>query len=361
VPSGGNTRSLAETTVAKPTIQDVADRAGVSKATVSAVLNDKSTVKESTREQVLAVIRQLSYRPSPSARRRLASAATRSVGFVLREIANPYYSEIIRGAEDVLRDQGYVVLVAASEGDPGAEQRIINAFMQKDVDGLLLTPALDRETDLAHIFDLKRRNICFVLLEEIHGIQANLVDVDNVAGAKSAARHLIELGHARIVHFAGPEYSLHSQERLDGVRAAYSESHLVYSDEVVVRAGDSLADGYRAGLRYFGARSPAERPSAVTCYNDLVALGLCRALHELGIRVPEDVSVVGYDDLQILDFVQPGLTTVRVPKREVGRLAAEILHEEIGSPDARAPRKIYLRAELVVRSSTAPIRKEQAG
>jgi LacI family transcriptional regulator len=338
----------------KPTIQDVADRAGVSKATVSAVLNDKSTVKESTREQVLEVIRDLNYRPSPAARRRLTPSGIRSVGFVLREIANPYYAEIINGAEDVLRDLGYVVLVAASEGDYSSEQRIINTFMRKDVDGLLLTPALDRETDLAHIFDLKRRNICFVLLEEIQGIQANLVDVDNVAGAKNAVRHLIELGHSRIVHFGGPEYSLHSDERVDGVRAAYSESHLVFSDNVVVRAGDSLADGYRVGLKYFRALPAGERPTAVTCYNDLVALGLLRALNELGLSVPGEVSVVGYDDLQILDYIQPGLTTVRVPKQEVGRRAAEILHDEIESGASSTARKIYLNAELVVRGSTCP-------
>ena len=342
--------------MARPTIQDVADLAGVSKATVSAVLNDKGTVKETTRSDVLDAIRQLNYRPRPAARRRLVTEGLRSVGFVLREIANPYYAEIITGAESYLRERGYITLVAASEGDFKAEQRIINLFTLKDVDGILLTPVLDNETDLSHIFDLKRRNVSFVLLEEIRGIQANLVDVDNVEGAKSAARHLIELGHVHIVHFAGPEYSLHSEERVDGVRSAYSESQLVFSGKLVVPAGDSLEDGYRTGVRYFRERPPNDRPTAVTCYNDLVALGLCHALEELGLRVPEDVSVIGYDDLQIIDYLSSAsrLTSVRVPKFQVGRTAAEILHQEIEGTGAARPRKVYLNAELIVRETTAP-------
>jgi LacI family transcriptional regulator len=331
----------------------------VSKATVSAVLNDKGTVKEATRDAVIQVMRELNYRPRPAARRRMTADRVRSIGFVLREIANPYYGEIISGAESYLRERGYITLVAASEGDAKAEQRIINLFMMKDVDGILLTPVLDRDTDLSHIFDLKRRNVSFVLLEEIRGIHASLVDVDNVAGAKLAVRHLIDLGHSRIVHFSGPEYSFHSQERLDGVRSAYSESKLVFSNDLVVQSGNVLEDGYRAGLEYFGECAVDERPTAVTCYNDLVALGVCRALEELGLRVPNDVSVVGYDDLHLLQYLASAsrLTSVRVPKFEVGRTAAEILHHEIEAGAGAIPRKVYLNAELVVRESTAPPRQ----
>lgn len=340
----------------RPTIQDVADRAGVSKATVSAVINEKGTVRESTRSEVLEAIQALNYRPRPAARRRLAEESIRSVGFVLREIANPYYADIITGAEDYLRDRGYITLVAASEGDFESEQRIIKLLTQKDVDGILLTPVLDGDTDLSHIFDLKRRNVSFVLLEEIRGIQASLVDVDSVEGAKSAARHLIELGHTRIVHFAGPEYSLHSQERIDGVRSAYSESKLIFSRDLVVPAGDNLLNGYQTGLEYFSTVPIERRPTGVTCYNDLVALGLCHALEELGLRVPEDVSVVGYDDIRLLEYLSASsrLTSVHVPKFEVGRTAAEILHTEMQQGVGVAPRKVYLKAELVVRETSAP-------
>ena len=336
----------------RTTIDDVARAAGVSKATVSAVLNDKATVKESTRAEVLEAMRTLNYKPNPTARRRSPDGRRRTVGFLLREVANPYYAEVITGAAEYLNEHGYTVLSAASEGNFRSEQEIVTAFTQKDVDGLLLTPVLNDETDLAHIFDLKRQNVSFVLLEAIHGIQANLVDVDTVAGAKRAARHLIELGHTRIVHFAGPQYSLHSDERISGVRAAYSESHLIFSDEALIRAGDSLVDGYTAGLDFFRNCPAANRPTAITCYNDLVALGLCRALSELGLRVPHDVSVVGYDDLQLLDYVSPRLTSVHVPKLEGGRRAAEILHREIEGI-TRSPQKVYLQTELIIRDSTA--------
>ncbi|MEO6528797.1 MAG: LacI family DNA-binding transcriptional regulator [Gemmatimonadaceae bacterium] len=341
----------------RATIYDVAQYASVSASTVSAVLNDKPTVKDSTREHVLHAIEALSYRPRPAIRRPAAPLGLRSVGFILREPANPYYAEIMSGAEPYLYERGYRMLVGASHGVGQREREVAELFKLKDFDGILLTPVRDRHTDMAHLFDLRRRNIRFVLLEEVPGIQASLVDVDNVDGAKQAVQHLIDLGHARIVHFAGPANSLHSDERLAGVRAAYSESHLVFSDALIVQAGDGLEDGYRAGLEFFRDRQVTEHPTGVTCHNDLVALGLCRALKELGLRVPDDISVVGYDDVPLLDFVSPPLTSVRVPKREVGRIAAEMLHEEIEHGPPRTPRKVYLRAELVVRDSTAAPRR----
>lgn len=327
----------------------------MSKATVSAVLNDRATVRESTRERVLEVIRELNYRPSPAAQRRAGAGAVRSIGFLVKEIENPYYADIVAGAEEYLRERGYIVLLATSEGDFAAEQRITNFLRMQEIAGLMMTPVLGADTDLSHVFELKRRNIPFVLLEEIRGIQANLVDVDNVAGAKEAVDHLIELGHTRIAHLAGPEYSLHSEQRIDGVRAAYSESHLIFSREMIIPAGAALQDGYRAGLEYFRTCPADERPTAVTCYNDLVALGLLRALAELEIGVPDDVSVVGYDNLPVLDYLSPRLTSVSVPTREMGRIAAEILHEEIEKGGTSAPRKEYLEAELVVRDSTRSV------
>lgn len=338
--------------MARATIQDVADEAGVSVATVSAVLNDKPSVKESTRLEVLAVIHRLSYRPRP-ALRQPPEARVRAVGFILREPANPYYAEIMEGADAYLHERGYRMVVGASLGLGAREHELVELMRAKDFDGLLLTPVLDRQTDLAHLFELRRRNIRFVLLEEVRGIQASLVDVDNVDGAKKGVQHLIDLGHTRIAHFAGPRYSLHSEERLAGVRAAFAESELVFSDSLVVQTGDSLMNGYQAALNFFRRRRANQRPTGVTCYNDLVALGVCRALSELGIRVPAEVSVVGYDDLPLSEFVTPSLTTVRVPKREVGRIAAELLHNEIEGGPGYAPRKVYLQADIVVRGSTA--------
>ena len=336
-----------------PTITDVAKQAEVSKATVSAVINDKGTVKDSTRQRVLRSIQALNYRPSASARRRFRQSTSKSIGLVIKEAENPYYAEIAAGARAFAQENGYTILISSSEGSYDAEQRIVDLLAGKDISGLIITPVQGRQTDLSHIFEMKRRNVPFVLLEEVRGVQASLVDVDNVAASKMAARHLIERGHERIAHFAGPAYSMHSEERLEGVRRAFSETRLAFSKDLVVEAGAHLASGYEAGLAYFEAASEEERPTAVTCYNDLVALGLLRALGELGLRVPEDVSVIGHDDMELLAYLPLALSSVRMPKFEMGRRAAEMLARQMEAQKQLAPEKVYLEAELISRASVA--------
>ena len=334
------------------TIDDVADHAGVSKSTVSAVINDRDVVKDATRRRVLESIEELDYRPRGSARRGFTAPTGHSIGFVIKEANNPYYSEVLQGIQSVLDEHEYLTFVSSSEGDFGREKRIIEQFSSKDLDGLVITPILNRDTDLSHIFELKRNNIPFVLLEGVQGIQANLVDVDNVRASSEAVNHLIELGHEDIIHFAGPEYSKHSNERIEGVRRAFSRSPLIFSDEIIVEAGDSFEDGYKVAAEYFSEPDPAA--TALTCYNDLVALGAMKALQELGISVPDDVSVVGFDDLNLLQYFPTPLTTVHVPKREMGIQAARLLLQQVEGTTAQSCHRVSLDAELVVRSSTAP-------
>ncbi|HEY0022023.1 MAG TPA: LacI family DNA-binding transcriptional regulator [Longimicrobium sp.] len=338
----------------RATITDVARLAGVSKATVSAVLNDTGTVKASTRDRVLSVMENVNYRPAGFSGR-AAAQNERSIGLVIKEIDNPYYGEVVTGARAAAQESGYTLLVTSSEGEYEAERKAVELLQRKEVDGLILTPVLDYDADLSHLFELKRRNFPFVLLEELRGVPAGLIDVDNEEASRKAVEFLIAQGHTRIVHFAGPAYSWHSQERVDGVRRACSASHVIFGDDDVVRAGAHMEDGYRAGLEYFGALSPAGRPTAVTCYNDLVALGLCRALGELGIGVPTDVSVVGFDDIQMLEYLPLRLTTVRMPKFEMGQLAAQMLIRHIESRETLPPQKVHLEAELVVRDSTRAV------
>jgi DNA-binding LacI/PurR family transcriptional regulator len=345
--------------MSKPTIDDVARRAGYSKATVSAVLNDLDTVRESTREKIKAVMEELNYRPRTSARNGFKPGSARTLGLIIKEVNNPYYAEIIAGARAYAYDKGYTVLTASSEGDYEAEKDIVEVLKAKDVDGLIVIPLIGAKTDLSYLFDLMRRNFPFVLLEEIWGVQASVIDVNNVDASKKAVQYLIEQGHTRIVHFAGPEYSMHTRERIEGLRRAYSESHLIFDDQMIVPGGAYLEDGYRQGLEFI--RQNRERlPTAITCYNDLVALGLMRALAELGVRVPDEVSVIGYDDIDILDYLPLPLTTMRVPKSEMGRRAAEMLIEHIESNKKLPPRKIYLEAELVIRKSTRAIAQQRA-
>ena len=337
----------------RPTITDVARQAGVSKATVSAVLNETGAVKAATRDRVLAAIERLNYRPTQVSGR-AAERKERSIGLIIKEHDNPYYGRVIDGIRACTEPRGYTLLVVSSGGDYESERRAVELLRAKEVDGIILTPVLDAEADLSHLFELKRRNFPFVLLEEVRGIRASLVDVDNVAASRHAVEHLIALGHTRIAHLAGPAYSAHSEERVDGVRHAFSGSHLPLAPDAVVTAGAHLEDGWRAGRTLFEGAAPAMRPTAVTCYNDLVAIGLCRALRELGLRVPEDVSVIGFDDVPLCEYVAVPLTSVRMPAHEMGEIAAQTLLRHIESHEAVPPQCTYLDAVLVARGSTGP-------
>lgn len=343
------------------TIHDVADLAGVSIGTVSAVVNRKDTVSKSTRRKVLQAISELNYRPSAAARRRLQPSAEKSIGLVIKEVNNPYFADVFIGAQEAAAAYGYNVLVASSEGAYKLEQQLVALLEAKDIEGLIINPLLDDDADLSHLFEIKQHNIPLVLLERVRGLKASLVDIDNEAASKAAVEYLIDQGHEHIIHFAGPRYSMHADERIEGMRRAFSAQRLTFDDPDVVRAGAHLEDGYRAGLEYFRDRPEGEWPTAVTCYNDLIAIGLMRALRELEIRVPEDVSVIGYDDIDMASYTAVPLTTVRVPKQEMGRRAAEILIQHAEASDAGTLEKVCLNAELVVRESTQSLTAEFAG
>ncbi|MDB4908555.1 MAG: regulatory protein LacI [Gemmatimonadetes bacterium] len=343
----------------RATITDVAREAGVSKATVSAVLNDAGSTSAATRTRVLDAISRLNYRPTQHSRRS-RQVEGRSLGLVVKEIDNPYYAEVALGARACAEKNGYSLVVLSSEGEYAAERRAVELLRAKHVEGLIATPVLDADADLSHFFELKRRNFPFVLLESVRGVPASLVDIDNLDASRRAAEHLIDHGHTRLVHFAGPPYSMHTLERLDGVRRACSASHLVFGDADVVWAGAHLEDGYRAGLGYFRNLPADERPTAVTCYNDLVAVGLCCALRELGLGVPDDVSVVGFDDIPLSAYLHVPLTTVKVPTRRMGEIAADMLITHVQSKTEVPVQKAYLEAPLVVRESTRSLHSARA-
>ena len=346
----------------RATITDVAAHAGVSKATVSAVLNATAGVRDATRQRVLSSVEQLDYRPGARPRPGLppqlvVARGARSLAVLIREADNPYFAEVAAGARSVAEARGFTLLMVSSEGDLESERRAVRLLHAKEIDGLMAYPVMDDHADLSHFFELRRRNFPFVLLEGVHGLPASLVDIDNRAAACAAMQHLLQLGHTRLAHFAGPRYSLHMRERVDGVRQACSGALVRLTDADIIPAGTRLEDGYRAARVCFADRAPAQRPTGVTCYNDIIAIGVCAALAELGLRVPEDVSVVGFDDIPLARHVPVPLTTVRVPQRETGRLAAELLIEQLAAGAAGAPvtpvRRL-LDATLIVRASTGP-------
>ncbi|WP_245846140.1 LacI family DNA-binding transcriptional regulator [Longibacter salinarum] len=340
----------------RTTIDDVAERAGVSKSTVSAVMNDSRPVSDGTRSKVMAAVNDLNYRPRSTARTRAHDG--RSIGIVIKERDNPFFAEIADGASRRAREAGYTVYTASSEGDFATETEIIDDFQRRDTDGLIIYPVMNEETDLTNLIELRRARMPFVLMEHILGVKANTVDVSLLAASKSAVSYLIDSGHRRIVHFAGPSYSTHSDDRISGMRHAFSESELAFSDHMVVPAGARMEDGYRAALEYLENVDPTSRATAATCFNDLVAIGVARALREKGLDVPGDVSLIGCDGIDLLDYMPTPLTTLRSPNREMGACAADILIHQIEADAQPDIQQVSFEPELVVRASTRPMQSK---
>ncbi len=341
----------------RATITDVAQHAGVSTGTVSAVLNKRSTVRDVTRKRVLRAIEDLEYRPTPSARilgsaQSLDSLFGKSVALLVKELDNPFFTEVALGAHTHLESVGYTTFVCTSEGDPKKEDGLVDTFRERFISGAIIWPMLHEKADLSHLYFLNRTGYPFVLLEEIPGLPVTVVSIDNVKASHTAVEYLISNGHHRVAHIGGPDYSPHSEARIRGFQLAFSESVHRFQDRFVVRGGARMEDGYKACLKLFQDTSAENRPTAITCFNDQVALGAIRALSELGLRVPDDVSIIGMDDIPSAAYLSVPLTTIRVPKREMGRIAAEILVGQIEGHNTRRSGKVILDAELVVRGST---------
>ena len=340
----------------KVTIGDVAKQAEVSIGTVSAVLNGKNTVKSETRKNVLNAMKELNYRPHGSARNlRNADTYSDSIGLLIRELDNPFYTAIALGVIEYARSKGYLVSIASSEGDHTFEEKIIKGFSGKDIKGAIIAPVLEGTAEIEHLFTLKMINFPFVLLENVKGIQANVVSIDNIKAMKEAIKYLMNKGHSKIVHFAGPAHASHTYERIDGFRRAFSESHFAFNNDMIIPTGAHLVDGYKKSLEYFKGRSRKEYPTAIVCYNDLVALGVISALNELQIKIQDEISIVGNDDIPFSRYIPVPLTTTRAPMLELGRKATEILIKNIESPGILPIENVVLNAEFIVRQSTKAV------
>ena len=313
-------------------------------------MNDSRPVTEPTREKVLAAVEELNYRPRSTARH--TRSGGRSIGLVIKERENPFFAEIADGAAREAQDAGYTIFTASSEGDFTAETEIIESFQHRDTDGLIIYPVMNNETDLTNLIELRRARMPFVLMEHILGVKAHTVDVNLLAASKAAVTYLIDAGHRRIVHFAGPSYSTHSDDRIAGMRHAFSESELAFSNRMVVPAGARMEDGYQAARGYLDSVDPDERATAATCFNDLVAIGVARALSEHGLEVPGDMSLIGCDGIDMLDFMPTPLTTIRSPRRDMGARAARILIDQIEASTQPDIQQVSFEPELIVREST---------
>ena len=332
------------------TIRDVARRAEVHPGTASRALNEatRSLVKAETATRVLAAAAALGYKPDYLARS-FKTRRTFSVGVVIPDINNPLFPPIVRGLEDRLSTAGYVALLANTENDIHREGRILEGLLGRRIDGLVLATA--RRKDPV-IVELGRQRTAVVLVNRVVEDRAfSSVSVDDHAGVTMVVEHLASLGHHQIVHVAGPQSLSTGYRRYRGFVAAMRDSGLKPQKVHVSFASRfSIAEGVRCATEML---SGAMRPTAIVAGNDMLALGCYTALERLGLRCPDDVSVVGFNDMPLVDRLSPPLTTVRIPHYDLGTQAAELLLERMADHDA--PLKIVLLApHLVVRESTGP-------
>lgn len=336
----------------KLTIVDVAKRARVSKGTVSAVINGKTNVKPSTRDHILEVMKELNYRPKGTARNLKVSQPERSIGVILKDLNYPFYTSIAAGAKEYAKSKGYSVVVASSDDDHECEKQLTRLFSAKDIKGAIIAPIVAGTAEIEHLFRLKMINYPFVLLEDVQGIQANVVAIDNIKAVKKAVTFLIANGHKKIVHFAGAPQSSHTLERVEGFRHAFSESPLVFKEANIVSIGSHFDESYAKTLDYFKGLTREEYPTAIVCFNDHQALAVMMALRQLEIRIPQDISIVGNDDIYYARMYPIPLTTIRAPHFEIGMRAAEILIRNIEASQLLPIERVVLETDFIVRETT---------
>ncbi|MCX6132923.1 MAG: LacI family DNA-binding transcriptional regulator [Ignavibacteriales bacterium] len=334
------------------TIEDVAKKAGVSKGTVSAVINAKDSVKPRTRDQILEVMRELNFRPKGVARNLKNGGQDKSIGLIIKDLEYPFYTAIATGAKEYADSKGYSIVVTSSADNHEYEERLTHLFSAKDIKGTIIAPTLEGTAEIEHLFKLKRINYPFVLLEDVKGIQANVVAINNLRAIKKAVKYLIDSGHTHIVHFAGPPHSSHTMERIEGFRHAFSESTLVFHKDMIVPIGSHYDESFRKTKEYFTGRKKEEYPTAIVCFNDQQALAVMMALKELSIRVPDTISIIGNDDIYYARIYPVPLTTIRAPQYEIGKMAAEILIRNIESATILPTERVVLETEFIVRESS---------
>lgn len=336
---------------ATPRITDVAAEAGVSVGTVSNVLNRPHLVAEATRRRVTEAIEALGFTRNESARQ-LRAGSSRAVGLIVLDAANPFFTDVARGVEDAVNGVGGVVLLGNSAGDESRESRYLELFEEQRVRGVLIAPAGDSAPDLG---SLTRLGIPVVFLDRAADAASHSsISVDDVAGGSMAASHLVARGHRRIAFVGGPSALRQVRDRSRGAEAVIQATPganllAISTPGLTVGAGRVAADDI--------AGWPVEhRPTAVFAANDLLAIGLLQGLLAHGLRIPEDVAIVGFDDIEFAAAATVPLSSIRQPREELGRRGAELLYQEIELTEAGIPvahQHVKFQPELVVRESSA--------
>lgn len=326
------------------TLHELAKAAGVSASTVSRALNTTDhPVNDSTRRRILTLANQLGYRPNMVARG-LKTDRTFTVGIIVDNIVSPFSPVIIRGIQDHLKVHNFFSVIINADWDPEAETEAIHQLIGRSIDGIIFVESWLRGSNPT--LDLENKPYVFVhrLFNTAYG---NSVLVDERYGARLAVEHLVKLGHRRIAYVGGPQGWNASTDRLAGYRAVLQELGIEFNPALVEEGNWEVQSGYPAAKKFL---SLAQRPTAIFAANDLMALGAIYAIQEEGLRVPEDVAVVGYDDREIASISRPTLTTVTLPCYEMGQASAQLLLTLLEN-QAGPPEPLRVRGKLIVRES----------
>lgn len=324
----------------KATILDVAKMANVSKATVSRVLNNKANVSEEIKERVFKAIEALDFRPSAIARS-LVNKRTKMIGLVLPDITNPFFTYLARGVEDAAHRHGYTVFLCNSDNESDVESWYIEKLKDQQVDGIIL---ISSSSDEEKFQVLRNSRIPWVLCDRINPqAPVDAVTVDNYEGAVSVVEYLIGKGHKKILHLAGPALAQSAEHRREGYLAKMKESGLTPS----VHYGSFT---YESGYQVMKNLLREEKPTAVFAANDLMAIGAIKAIEELGLKVPDDIAIIGCDDIFLAELYKPALTTLAQPAYQMGVKSMDLLHERIEGL-AGPPKHVILNQRLIIRQS----------
>jgi len=326
------------------TLKMVAERVGVSVNTASRAINNKSDINEETKKRVLKVAQELGYVQNATAVA-LRTKKTRTLGVVIADNRNPFYAEVLNGIEEAAREKNYHIILANTQRDYQKEEEAINLLLAKRVDGLLITPVQDRNDDIKKLIEA---NIPFVIVgRDFENIEVDAVYNDEVKGGFFATEYLIKKGHKRIAFINGFLHKSPAQGRLEGYKKALKE-HGIPLDDMMVSVGDiDVEDGYERTKQMLEKNLDF---TAIFAYNDMMAFGAMQAVKEKGLRIPEDIGLVGYDDISFSSLISPSLSTIRLKKQELGTESVKLLLSRING-SLEKMKKIMLNVELIVRGT----------
>ena len=322
-------------------IKDIAAACRVSTMTVSRALNDSAEISKTTKERILAMCEKMGYRPNAAARN-LVLNKTDMIGLVIPDIANQYYAYMSKGVSSYLEKRGYGLVLCSSDRNVSNEQRYIDFLTQRRVDGIILIPIRYKVEDYSNLTNM----LPFVQVDNyVLNLNASYIGMDNYIGGRKIITHMLNQGYKRIGVILSNEHSTASNERLKGYRDVHSESSMAIDEDILIRSNATFEDGYRLAEILIN-----KKVDAIFAINDTVALGVIKYCYNRGIRIPQDIGVAGYDDIEQAEMFPVPLTTVHQPKISLGETAAAVLLDEIIN-DNHKKQKVILKPELVIRKS----------